>query len=100
MSLLSGDPVPGAREAYYSLTRDISPGGVRLITDAPIPIDSNVRLEIALSRVRKVVRATGKVRWVELLYGDGVYEMGIEFTDIGPEGIGAILEYVYKRNIV
>jgi c-di-GMP-binding flagellar brake protein YcgR len=100
MNLVSGDPVPGAKAAYYSLTRDISPGGVRLVTDAPVPVDSDVRLEIALSKVRKLVRATGKVRWVGLLYGDGVYELGIEFTDIGPESIGAILEYVYKREIV
>ncbi len=98
MSLIDGTPLPAPKDAYFSLTRDISAGGVRLITDAPVPVDSDVRLEIVLSKVRKIAKAKGKVRWVGPIYGEGVYEVGIEFTDISPESIGAILEFVYKRD--
>jgi c-di-GMP-binding flagellar brake protein YcgR len=98
LSLVPEGNVPGSAETYhslYSLTQDISAGGVRIITDSPLPVDSNVRFEIALSKTRQLIHGTGKVRWLNRLFEDRVFEAGLEFTELGPEGVGAILEHIY-----
>jgi len=97
LSLVPEGNVPGSAETYYSLTQDISAGGVRVITDSPLPVDSNVRFEIALSKTRQLVHGTGKVRWLNRLFEDRVFEAGLEFTELGPEGVGAILEHIYRH---
>jgi c-di-GMP-binding flagellar brake protein YcgR len=86
-----------AAEHLTSLTRDISPGGACLVSGAFIPEGTRVRLEIALTGSRRLVRGTGTVRWVNRLFEDDVFEMGVEFAEIDPESIGAILEHVYGR---
>jgi c-di-GMP-binding flagellar brake protein YcgR len=83
-----------------SLTRDISPGGACLVSGVFVPKGGLIRLEIALTGSRRLLRGTGTVRWVNRLFEDGVFEMGVEFAEIDPESIGAILEHVYGRAAV
>ncbi|HEX2695016.1 MAG TPA: PilZ domain-containing protein [Acidobacteriota bacterium] len=90
----------GAAAPLVSLTRDISPGGACVVTNASVPVDARVRLEIALTGSRRLFRGTGTVRWVNRLFEDSVFEMGVEFAEIDPESIGAILEHVYGRAVV
>jgi hypothetical protein len=90
MRLASASPI-------YALTGDISPGGVRVLTDVPIAVESDVHLEIVLSGIRKLVHATGRVRWLLRLNEARMCEIGLEFIEIDPEGAGAVLEYVYGR---
>jgi c-di-GMP-binding flagellar brake protein YcgR len=97
LKLIPEGNVPGSAETYYSLTQDISAGGVRIVTDSPLPVDSNVRFEIALAKTRRLVYGTGKVRWLNRLFEDRVFEAGLEFIELGPEGVGAILEHVYRH---
>jgi c-di-GMP-binding flagellar brake protein YcgR len=78
-----------------SLTKDISPGGACLVSAVSVPKGTLIRLEIALTGSRRLVRATGTVRWVNRLFEDDIFEMGVEFAEIDPESIGAILEHVY-----
>ncbi len=78
-----------------SLTKDISAGGACLITDTSVPVGARVRLEIALTGSRRLFRGTGTVRWVGRVFEDSIFELGVEFAEIDPESIGAILEHVY-----
>ena len=97
LSFVHEGNVGGSPETYYSLTRDISAGGVRILTDTPLPVDSNVGFEIALSKTRRLVYGTGRVCWLNRLFEDRVFEAGLEFTKLGPKGVGAILEHIYKN---
>ena len=102
LNILPEGNVPESAETYpslYSLTQDISAGGIRIMTDSPLPVDSNVKFEIALSRTRRLVNGTGKVRWLNSLFEDQVFEAGLEFTELGPEGVGAILEHIYRHGV-
>jgi hypothetical protein len=96
LSFLAGDAAP----SFMALTRDISPGGVRLLAGVPAPLDARVRLEIALTGSRRLFRGRGRVCWVNRLYEDSVFEMGLEFVGNDPEGIGVILQHVYGRHAV
>ncbi len=86
-----------AEETCFSLTRDVSAGGARIITNIPLPVDTLARFEIGLSRLRKIVHGTCRVRWVNRLFEDDIFEIGLEFVDLDPESIGALLEHVYHH---
>ena len=79
-----------------ALTCDLSAGGIRVLTDAPWPVDARVEIELALRRPRRLVSGFGRVRWVKPLYEQDVFEMGLEFTDLQPEGLAAVLEHLYR----
>lgn len=94
---LRSDSGPGAGGAeFVSLTSDLSAGGLRVLTDAPWPLDARVAVELALRRPRRLVSGFCRVRWVKPLYEKEVFEMGLEFTDLQPEGLAAVLEHLYR----
>lgn len=97
LSVLSDGGEAGSAIPMVSLTRDISAGGACLVTDASVPVGTRIRLEIALTGSRRLFRGTGTVRWVNRIFEDSVFELGVEFSEIDPENIGAILEHVYGR---
>jgi c-di-GMP-binding flagellar brake protein YcgR len=85
------------RGTCYSLTKDISVGGIRIMTDASLDVESCVRLEITLTKSRTRIRAVACVRWVKELFGKDVYEMGLEFVEIGPDDRLALMDHLYGK---
>jgi c-di-GMP-binding flagellar brake protein YcgR len=83
--------------AINALTRDISPGGARIMSNVQIPEGDRLRLEIVLSRRRRLIRVDGIVRWSRSIYEEDLFEMGVEFTGLKPEDRMSLLEHVYRR---
>ena len=82
-------------DVVYALTKDISSGGVKILTDRMLPVDTLLHIELTLAKLRKLVTVTGKVRWVKRLYDDEVFEMGLEFVNTPPERVILLLENIY-----
>jgi c-di-GMP-binding flagellar brake protein YcgR len=97
VELLSEIDPPPAKRVFNALTKDISPGGIRLMTNVILPVNSLVRMELVLSKRRKLIQATGKVRWTRSVYGEELFEMGVEFTEIDLEDKMVLLEHTYKK---
>lgn len=95
IKLLPEDKYPHDENIVYALTKDISSGGVKIVTDKMLPVGTLLNLELTLAKIRKLVEATAKVRWVNRLYDDDVFEMGLEFVDTPPESVMLLLEYIY-----
>lgn len=85
------------RGPYYCLTKDISVGGIRIMTDAPLSIGAPVKVEITLARSRKRIQALARVRWVKELFGKDVFETGLEFSGLDTETEVALIEHIYGR---
>jgi len=85
------------RGTYYSLTKDISVGGIRIMTDAPLEVDSRVGLEITLTKSRTRIRAVARVCWVKELFDKDVFETGLEFTEIDPDDRLALMDHLYGK---
>jgi len=85
------------RGPYYCLTKDISVGGIRIMTDAPLDVDSHVRVEITLARSRKRIQAVARVRWVKELFGKDVFDTGLEFADMDVGTELALIEHIYGK---
>ena len=96
-SLESDPPCAGCAETYNALTFDLSPGGIRIVSCAPIPLGGRIKMELALSRIRKLVSVEGDVRWVNRLFGGDLYEAGIKFCKISPEDQLLLISYAYRR---
>ncbi len=95
IKLLPEDKYQHDKNIVYALTKDISSGGVKIVTDKMLPIDTLLKIELTLTKMRKLVEANAKVRWVGRLYDDDVFEMGLEFVDTPPESVMLLLEYIY-----
>ncbi|MDD8030548.1 MAG: PilZ domain-containing protein [Acidobacteriota bacterium] len=90
-------PNEQAEESFYSISRDISVGGLRVMTDSPLPVKTRVKLEIALSDSKKLISGIAEVKWVKNLFEDEVFEMGLEFIELDPQSRVYLLEHVYRK---
>ena len=95
VSLMTGEVRPGLPTVFHSLTRDISMGGVRIMTVAPLEVGTRVHLEITLSRSRRRIRAVAEVRWVRDLYGREVFEAGLQFVGLDPDAEFALMDHIF-----
>jgi len=93
--ILPEDRYEEDKSVVYALTKDISSGGVKILTDKMLPVDTLLRIELTLAKLRKLITVKGKVRWVNKLYDDEVFEMGLEFIDTPPESVILLLENIY-----
>ncbi len=97
IELLTNGQPPADKTIINALTKDVSPGGVRLLTDVLLPVNTLLKLEIVLSQRRRVVYAMGIVRWARSMYEEEMFEIGIEFTQISPDDKILLLEHTYKK---
>jgi len=95
VSLMTGEIRPGVPLVYHGLTRDISMGGIRLMTSAPLEPGARVRVDITLGRTRKRVRAVAEVRWLRDLYGGEVFEAGLHFVGLDPDDEFALMDHIF-----
>lgn len=93
--IVSDNETLNRKKIFYTLTKDISLGGVNIRTDTFLPIDTVVKIELSLPKIQKVVTIRGKVKWAKSLYGDEVYEIGLEFVDTPPNTIVSLIGHLY-----
>jgi len=93
--LSSGESWPDGRKSIRALTQDISTGGVRLLCDVKAPLNRKVTIKLVLSRTRKLLNLEGKIRWVNPVYEEELFEVGIEFVDVSPQKAMLLLKHVY-----
>ncbi len=80
-----------------SLTKDISVGGARLVTDQKFAEGTLFRINIVLSRSRQNVTLFGKVKWVKTPQNsDDLYEVGVEFLHDLPETALSFIQHIYE----
>ena len=95
--IASNNEKPQVSITYYALTKDISVGGIRILTDRYLPVGTELRMELALLDSNKLINLVGKVRWINSLYENELYEIGIEFQDIPSDKTVALIEHIYKK---
>jgi len=97
VEILSGENPSAQIPPINALTKDISPGGVRIMSGVRLEAGTRVRLEIVLSGRRRLIKVKGIVRWFRSVYEEDLFEMGIEFAGLTPEDRVSLLEHVYKK---
>jgi c-di-GMP-binding flagellar brake protein YcgR len=97
IELLTNGRTPEDKSTINALTKDISPGGVRIMTNMLLPVDTLLKMEIVLSQRRRRVHTVGVVRWARSVYEEELFEMGVEFSQISPEDKMLLLEHTYRK---
>jgi c-di-GMP-binding flagellar brake protein YcgR len=98
IELLTNGQPPADKTTIYALTKDVSPGGVRLTTNMLLPVNTLLKLEIVLSQRRRAVHVMGIVRWwARSIHEEELFEIGIEFTQISPDDKMLLLEHTYRK---
>jgi c-di-GMP-binding flagellar brake protein YcgR len=97
IELLTDGQTPEDKSVINALTKDISPGGIRIMTNILLPVNTLLKMEIVLSQRRRRVHTMGIVRWARSVYEEELFEMGIEFSQISPEDKMLLLEHTYRK---
>ncbi|MBN2534116.1 MAG: PilZ domain-containing protein [Spirochaetales bacterium] len=95
---LNTSGTPENKETMMSKTRDISQGGICLITFSPLQIGDILNLRIRLKGFHKPFKALGKVVWTQTfeIGGQEGYDNGIEFIEIPEAQKGELKEFMQK----
>lgn len=99
ISVVSKNKTQDVTGNIYALTKDISMSGVKIQTDADLPINTLLKIEMALAKSHRLVSVIGKVKWIKQLYGNEVFEVGVEFVDTPPDRVMALLEHLYGHKV-
>ncbi len=97
IELLSNSNPSAEVRIFNALTKDISPGGARIMANRELPPGTPVKLEIALPRSRRLIRGKGKISWTRSVSEKELFEMGVEFTQIPLKDKMALLEHTYRN---
>jgi c-di-GMP-binding flagellar brake protein YcgR len=97
IELLTNGQTPEDMSTINALTKDISPGGVRIMSNLLLPAGTPLKMEIVLSQRRRRIHTMGVVRWARSVYEEELFEMGIEFSQISPEDKMLLLEHTYRK---
>ena len=82
-----------------SITKDLSTGGTRFITDEFIPYTARLVLDITLPLPQRSVSALSKISWIKKLPNGDKYEVGNQFLEISKEDKGRLSTYLDSLNI-
>ena len=96
--IISCDEIFKKKKIFYTLTKDISLGGVNIRTDTFLPVDTVVKMELSLPKMQKIVCVKGKVKWNKSLYGGEVFELGLEFVDTPPDIITSLIGHLFSKD--
>jgi hypothetical protein len=95
IEILSDEYQSDHSSILYAEIKDISAGGVKILTCVNIPIGTPVRIKITLLKLGETIGPIGKVVWGNQIENSDLCELGIEFEDTQPEILCILLEYIY-----
>jgi c-di-GMP-binding flagellar brake protein YcgR len=93
---LPGPPGSPDVRTVNALTKDISLGGARIVTDRLFEVGSSLRITLYLSKSKQIVKVRGDVRWNRMIDA-GLYEMGVEFEHGIPTGVLVLINHLYGK---
>ncbi len=81
-----------------SITKNISIGGVRFITDEFLPYTARLVLEINMPLPERNISAVAKISWIKKLPAGDSYEVGNQFLEISKDDKNRLSKYLSKQN--
>jgi len=82
-----------------ALTRDVSEGGTRLVTESFIPVNSRIVLVLSFPFRNQNVKTVCKIVWTRRFETISRYDLGIQFIDMTTKGRNNISRLLKTRPI-
>jgi hypothetical protein len=86
----------GTKVLYYGRTRNASPSGLRVDCDHEFQVGAVLTIKLQSPRTRRLIQASGVVKWVTPIADPQGYEVGLEFVDTSVRNILELLDHIYK----
>jgi len=83
-----------------AITRDVSEGGTRFLSNEFLPLATRLVVELFLPAQPRPVKAISKVAWIRKLSSRDQYEIGNQFLDVGKDDRSQLSDYVKKTEVV
>lgn len=96
VSVVHGSAEPASRALTLHMTEDISRSGLRFRHDKPLPVDTVIRILVALDAPAQTITKLGRVRWSSPREDNG-HLVGVELTSTSSVGGIAWNNYVMRR---
>jgi hypothetical protein len=81
---------------FYSETKNISTNGIKIQTDAQLPVGSLLKIQFKLAEIGKSTTVFGKVKWIKKPDDSDLNEVGLEFVSMPLKGLLAFIESISK----
>ena len=90
---------PSGGQLIETLTKDLSPGGLRCVVSSPLPVGCQLALEVALPRGQDVVEVRGRTAWFRLLQDGEQFDLGVTFTEVSAETKRRLSSYLEQFTV-
>ena len=80
-----------------TLSRDISMGGMRVLSDDFLPLGTSLVLEVTMGDTPRIVNAVAEVVWAQRMPHAERYQLGLRFSELDESYHQEINEYVNSR---
>ncbi|MEI8349664.1 MAG: PilZ domain-containing protein [Candidatus Omnitrophota bacterium] len=81
---------------FYTVSKDLSSGGIKIISDTFLPKDYLMKVYVNL--VDTVINLKAKVAWCNKLRASEKYNAGLEFVEASNESQQSISQFLAKVN--
>lgn len=85
------------KSTAFGLTKDISFNGAKILTNKEIPIGTDVKLVLDLTKSRQNLPIWAQVKWVNNVEEDVLYEIGVKFDHGVSNSVLSMLTHVYGK---
>ena len=80
-----------------ALTKDLSIGGVGILTDKFFPRGTTLNITLTLSKSKQIVILKGKVKWVRGICDGDLFEIGVEFLHGISKTVEVLIRHLYGK---
>lgn len=88
---------PLGRKDFHALTKDISLGGMRLLTHIKLFVKTPLKIELTSTKTRKLINIDAEVKWVKEVYEGELFEVGLQYKDTSPTKVLMLLDHIYGK---
>lgn len=86
----------GENVLYYGRTKNASPSGLKIDCDVQFPVGTVLSIKLQSPKTRRLIQATGEVKWVTPIGEGQSFEIGLEFVETSIRSIMDLLDHIYK----
>lgn len=97
ITVVSGEKNLPKEKIIYALSTDISESGARIHANSFLPVDTILKIKVAVKDPPQMITAFGKVKWIKLLFASDFYEAGLEFVNTSNEMIQQLADYISSK---
>ena len=76
---------PGIPRVVETITKDLSEGGLRCISQTVFPVSTELQIELLVTTGDEPFTAKGQTAWFRIIPNSDQFDVGIMFLEISPQ---------------